>query len=175
MVSTRRAADQGRRRKRSEVAARATELREALDAVATPKNLQRALDGRRLDTLALLGELGVYCDDSSISAATDWLRSHGCRKAVTTGRNTWEWVGIEAEPKPAPTGPALEPGLGEKRDCARWTSCLTAFAMGTPRAVEGRCPSGCAYFVELRRPDLLRAAIDNVAVAHAGANFGGVG
>lgn len=154
--------------------ARAQELRSALDAVATPKNLQRILNGRRLDTVALLAELGVHCDESSITTATDWLRSHGCRKSVSLGRNTWEWVGLDVEPKPVPAGPALEDGSGEKRDCRRWTSCLSAFAGASQKAVEGHCPSGCAYSAPFERSRLLRQACDDVSYAQRGANLGGV-
>lgn len=169
-----RAAALARREKRAiEAPGYIDELRAALEAVATPRNLQRILSGRRLGTKELLVELGIHCGHN-LSAASDWLRRNGCRKAVIASQNVWEWVGIEA-PKPAFIGPGLEAGAGEKRDCARWTSCLTMFALGTPRALEGRCPSGCSYFSEPRRADALRAAIDNVSFAHAGANFGGVG
>lgn len=154
--------------------AHAEAVRSALAAVATPKNLQRVLRGRRLDTSGLLAELDIHCEKGSLAAAEDWLRLHGCRKSVTLGRNTWEWVGLEKRgPASAPIGPCFEVGAGEKRECARYESCLVAFLKSYPGASAGRCPSGCAYFLPLERARLLRKACEDVSYAQRGANLGG--
>lgn len=139
--------------------AHAEAVRSALGAVATPKNLQRLLRGRRLDTSGLLAELGIHCDKGSLAAAADWLRLHGCRKSVTLGRNTWEWVGLEERgPASAPSGPCLE---------------LVAFLKSYPGASAGRCPSSCGYFLPIERARLLRKACEDVSYAQRGANLGG--
>lgn len=159
---------------KAEVRSRAERIRSRLDHAARPGRLQRMLRGRRLDTRSIMAEFGIHCDKTELAIVAEWLRRNGCRKVVTVGRNAWEWAGVEGREEPvAPAGPCLENSDGEKRECARYEGCLTAFLKAYPSSTTSRCPSACAYFVPMERSRLLRKACEDVSYSLSGANFGG--
>lgn len=144
---------------------------------ATPAKLRAMLSGKWLSTAEILANLGLDPDRARATGVSSVLIRAGARRLHIDGKYRWTWNGT-GETRPAaaaPGGPALEAGAGEKRDCRRWTSCITAFAMGTRHVVEGHCPRGCAYFLPIERARLLRKACEDISYAQRGANFGGAG
>ena len=72
--------------------------------------------------------------------------------ACRAGKREAPWKRKKVKPAEKPvSGPMLETGVGEKRDCKLYGGCLSTFIKRKPHATNARCPADCAHFVPVAR------------------------
>lgn len=138
--------------------------------LATPERLREILAGRWITTVEVLDALGVDRSRARLSFVSATIAERGGIRQKRWNMSVWSWGGMRE--RTAPAGPSLMPGRGEKRDCARYGSCLTALTNAMPHTEQAHCPTGCAFFVEPSRAAALEAAVADVGAMKRGAQWG---